>query len=110
MLCLHPLCFGTFLTFYMLASVSTVLFQLKQPPSRFTLGTHSGAANIPPRITPPMKLEKMREYRDALASTAELLDPTPPSVAMYCVHSTENRQEKLWVWLHGGTSDKGHSK
>ena len=68
---------------------SFCLIQMKQS-SRITFGS-SGTASIPPRVTPTTKLAKMVEFKEALAAAAELLDPTPPSVAIYCVHSTANR-------------------
>lgn len=60
--------------------------------SGFVPSSTSGAAAawIPAKVTPGAQLEKISKFKEAL-SVAEMVDPTAPSVAMYCVHSTDNR-------------------
>lgn len=61
--------------------------QMKFPPTPSP--SSSGQDSMPAKVTPPAQLAKIAEFKEALAS-AELVDPTAPSVAIYCVHSTDN--------------------
>lgn len=48
------------------------------------------SSDFPAKVTSSVHMDNMTEYKDALAG-AEMVDPTTPSVAMFCVHSTENK-------------------
>lgn len=66
--------------------------QVNPTPWASSPSSTSGAATawIPAKVTPGAQLEKISKFKEAL-SVAEMVDPTAPSVAMYCVHSTDNR-------------------
>lgn len=68
---------------------------MKTPPlssSGFVLASTAAVSDstLPAKVTPPAQLAKISDFKETLA-TAELVDPTAPSVAVYTVHSTDKR-------------------
>lgn len=50
----------------------------------------SSDSSLSAKVTPGAQLAKISEFKKALTA-AESIDPTSPSVAVYHVHSTDNR-------------------
>lgn len=61
--------------------------QMKSPP--LSSSTSSDSA-LPAKVTSIAQLAEISDFKEALAE-AELVDPISPSVAVYTIHSTDNR-------------------